>query len=65
MTIRFADGTRIDVPASAFDNFLKHDLKWVEFVHGRASDRQLFKSTLHIPEAPAQPNVHRCPSGPC
>jgi len=65
MTIRFADGTRIDVPASAFDNFLKHDLKWVEFVHGRASDTQLFKSTLPIPEAPAQPNVHRCPSGPC
>jgi len=37
MTITFADGTRIDVAASALDDFLRHDLKWVEFVHGRAS----------------------------
>jgi hypothetical protein len=65
MTITFADGTRIDVPASAFDDFLKHDLKWVEFVHGRASETQLFKSTPHVPEGPAKPSVHRCPAGPC
>ena len=65
MTITFADGTRIDVPASAFDDFLKHDLKWVEFVHGRASETQLFKSTPQVPQGPPKPNIHHCPSGPC
>ena len=40
MTITFADGTRIEVAASAFDDFVRHDLKWVEFVHGRASTKQ-------------------------
>ena len=65
MTITFADGTLIDVPASAFDDFLKHDLKWVEFVHGRASQTQLFKDTPYVPEQPAKQNVHRCPSVPC
>jgi hypothetical protein len=36
MTITFADGTRMDVAATAFNDFIAHDLKWVEFVHGRA-----------------------------
>jgi hypothetical protein len=37
MTITFADGTRMDVAAAAFNDFIAHDLKWVEFVHGRAT----------------------------
>lgn len=37
MTITFADGTRLEVAAAAFNDFIKHDLKWVEFVHGRAA----------------------------
>ena len=37
MTITFADGTRMDVAAAAFDDFIRHDLKWVEVVHGRAT----------------------------
>lgn len=65
MTITFADGTRIDVPASAFDDFLKHDLKWVEFVHGRASETQLLNSTPHLPVNSAKQNVHRCPTRSC
>ena len=36
MTINFADGTHIEIAATAFDDFVKHDLKWAEFVHGRA-----------------------------
>ena len=36
MTIKFADGTHIEIAATAFDGFVKHDLKWAEFVHGRA-----------------------------
>jgi hypothetical protein len=63
MTITFADGTRIDVPASAFDAFLKHDLKWVEFVHGRA-DEPL--SPKPLPRSmDQQQNVQRCPTGIC
>jgi hypothetical protein len=65
MTITFADGTRIDVSASAFDDFLKHDLNWVEFVHGRAAETPLPKLAPHIPEGPGNPSVHRCPSGSC
>jgi hypothetical protein len=65
MTITFADGTRIDVPASAFDDFLKHDLKWVEFVHGRASKPQIEPpAPLHLTDMTKQA-VHRCPSGSC
>ncbi|HEU4413244.1 MAG TPA: hypothetical protein VFT65_00570, partial [Candidatus Angelobacter sp.] len=37
MTITFADGAQIEVAATALDDFLRHDLKWAEFVHGRAS----------------------------
>lgn len=65
MKITFADGTRIDVPASAFEDFLRHDLKWVEFVHGRASETQVSKNIPYIPEQPAKQNVHRCRSGAC
>jgi hypothetical protein len=65
MTITFADGTRIDVAASAFDDFLKHDLKWVEFVHGRAAETQPYQNAPHLPANPAKQNVHRCPSGNC
>lgn len=64
MTITFADGTRIEVAASALDNFIRHDLKWVEFVHGRAVEKQLSAKPLHIP-MDAQQNVHRCPSRSC
>ena len=63
MTITFADGTRIDVPASAFDNFLKHDLKWVEFVHGRAEGPFSAKPAPH--STAQQQNAHRCPSAGC
>ena len=41
MTIRFADGTYIEIAATAFDDFVKHDLKWAEFVHGRATVKKL------------------------
>jgi hypothetical protein len=64
MTLTFADGTRIDVPASAVDDFLKHDLKWVEFVHGRASKPAPAPTAPHLPPDPAQ-NIHRCPSQSC
>jgi hypothetical protein len=51
MTITFADGTRLEVAAAAFNDFIKHDLKWVEFVHGRATvkkpaDNQISVHTL-------------------
>jgi hypothetical protein len=36
MQIRFADGTQIEVSASALDAFVRHDLKWAEYVHGTA-----------------------------
>ena len=60
MTITFADGTRIEVASSALDDFLKHDLKWVEFVHGRA-ENQLSLQSMHLADPPKQ-NVHRCPA---
>jgi hypothetical protein len=41
MQIKFADGTSIDVAESALDDFVRYDLKWVEFVHGPASDNLL------------------------
>ena len=63
MTITFADGTRIDVAASAFDDFLKHDLRWVEFVHGRASKPQVLAGPPDVPAEPTRQNVHPCLSG--
>ena len=64
MTITFADGTRIEVAAAALDNFLRHDLKWVEFVHGRAMEKQpsLNPAPLYMG---SQQTVHRCPSRGC
>lgn len=60
MQITFADGTRIEVPAAALDNFIRHDLKWVEFVHGRASTQQL--DGLRQPGKAISGTVKRCPS---
>lgn len=60
MQITFADGTRIEVPAAALDNFIRHDLKWVEFVHGRASAQQL--DGLRQPSKAVSSTVKRCPS---
>jgi hypothetical protein len=65
MTISFADGTRIEVEASAFNDFIKHDLKWVEFVHGRASEREFSRNSLLQSPESLGTNVHRCPSRSC
>lgn len=66
MTINFADGTRIEVAASAFNDFIQHDLKWVEFVHGRASAEQEIPRNP-LPQSTEQlgKNVHRCPTHTC
>jgi len=65
MTITFADGTHIEVAASAFNDFIKHDLKWVEFVHGKASETEPLYNTKHQPDGLVAKNVHRCPSRSC
>jgi hypothetical protein len=70
MTITFADGTRIEVAASAFDDFVRHDLKWVEFVHGRASTKpqsggSLCRGQHQVPAVSPKQNVHRCPAHGC
>jgi hypothetical protein len=70
MTITFADGTRIEVAASALDDFVQHDLKWVEFVHGSVSAKQSSGNSRscdsHRSSIPSpKENVHRCPSGNC
>ena len=41
MTVTFADGTRIEVAATAYNDFVRHDLKWAEFVHGRANSAKV------------------------
>jgi hypothetical protein len=68
MTIRFADGTHIEIAATAFDDFVKYDLKWAEFVHGRATVKKLACSDSRKP-APAPTalgrSVHPCPAGCC
>ena len=65
MTITFADGTSIEVAAAAFDDFIRHDLKWVEFVHGRAAEKPL-RGKLPSPSRNTnQPAVRRCPSRSC
>jgi hypothetical protein len=61
MTITFADGTRIEVAAAAFDDFVKHDLKWVEFVHGSARKPVKAQSSPSALE-PQMQNVQRCPA---
>ena len=66
MTINFADGTRIEVAASAFNDFIQHDLKWVEFVHGRASaEREIPRTPLPQTTDSLGKNVHRCPTYTC
>jgi hypothetical protein len=68
MTIRFADGTHIEIAATAFDDFIKHDLKWAEFVHGRASVKKLAcnDSRKLVPAAATLGrSVHPCPAGGC
>jgi hypothetical protein len=61
MRITFADGTRIEVSAAALDDFVQHDLKWVEFVHGRASDN-VSELRANAQTRAVSPTVKRCPS---
>jgi hypothetical protein len=65
MTITFADGTRMEVAASAFDDFIRHDLKWVEFVHGRSSTSQSCCKQRSPIGQPANKVVHPCAAGGC
>ena len=66
MTINFADGTRIEVAASAFNDFIQHDLKWVEFVHGRASaEQEIPRNPRRQPTDQLGKNVHHCPTRTC
>ena len=68
MTIKFADGTHIEIATTAFDDFVKHDLKWAEFVHGRATVKKLACSdSRKLAPVPASlgRNVHPCPAGGC
>ena len=65
MTITFGDGTRIEVAATALNDFLRHDLKWVEFVHGRASTRQSCCNQPALIVKPAHKAVHPCAAGGC
>jgi hypothetical protein len=70
MTVKFADGTRIEVAATAFDDFVRHDLKWAEFVHGSASVKKPVcndgsrNSSASAADSHKQ-SVHRCPAGGC
>lgn len=69
MTITFADGTHIEVAAAAYNDFIAHDLKWVEFVHGRATVKKMSCTQPVNPQAlqtrALSNNVHRCPAGNC
>jgi len=62
MEITFADGTKIQVDASSLDDFLKHDLKWVEFVHGRAEGPSMKKSPVNGSAKVISTSVRRCPA---
>ncbi|HZU30176.1 MAG TPA: hypothetical protein VFB79_03620 [Candidatus Angelobacter sp.] len=64
MTITFADGTHLEVAATAFDEFVKHDLKWAEFVHGRASTEPSCCKQVLVTK-PVSRSAHPCPSGSC
>lgn len=65
MQITFADGTRIEVTESALDDFIRHDLKWVEFVHGRASQKALLLRKAGAPPAKAgASSIKRCAQSP-
>lgn len=68
MTITFADGTHIEVAATAYNDFVRHDLKWAEFVHGRATVQKLAckeGSMLTPHRGTRHQNVHPCPAGGC
>jgi hypothetical protein len=68
MQIRFADGTQIEVSASALDDFVRHDLKWAEYVHGtavmKASADPTNPTVKFAPQRAKQiaKNIVRCPS---
>jgi hypothetical protein len=67
MTIKFADGTHMEVAETAFNDFMAHDLKWVEFVHGRAtvqkpSCNRLLASTPVLVEKTAPCSSPNCKS---
>jgi hypothetical protein len=70
MTVTFADGTHIEMAATAYNDFVRHDLRWAEFVHGRATVKKLAcnerssTTALHCGNAQHQ-NVHPCPAGGC
>ncbi len=70
MTVTFADGTRIEVAATAYNDFVRHDLKWAEFVHGRATVQKLACNERSSMLAPhdgnaRHQNVHPCPASGC
>ena len=70
MTIKFADGTNIEVAATAFDDFVRHDLKWAEFVHGSASVNKLAckeddRNLSPLAGVSRSQSVHPCPAGRC
>jgi hypothetical protein len=62
MQIRFADGTRIEIADSALNDFVLHDLKWAEFVHGSASleSGSVLKASP-LPARSVSSSVRRCP----
>lgn len=66
MEITFADGTSIEVAASALNGFIQNDLEWMEFVHGRASNPRLSApKSLPKPANQIAPSVSRCRTTPC
>jgi hypothetical protein len=68
MTIEFADGTHIEIEATAYNDFVKHDLKWAEFVHGRARVKKLACNDarkLAPTGASLGSSVHPCHAGGC
>lgn len=70
MTVTFADGTRIEVAATAYNDFVRHDLKWAEFVHGRATVQKLAcneRSSMLTPHCgnTRYQNVHPCSARGC
>ena len=64
MTITFADGTRMDVAPAAFNDFITHDLKWVEFVHGRATVKKPSCNQISAAQA-LKPNANQQYSDRC
>jgi len=68
LTIKFADGTNIEIAATAYNDFVKHDLKWAEFVHGRATVKKLAckdDPCKLVPAVNRSRSVHPCPAGGC